>query len=194
MAIEWSRHCFHPVVVLPSGYEVLDFTTTEVPTPSHRWSVGRYDEDRRIYTQELFGGARTVHVGVDLGGPEGTAVHAFADGEVLHAGYNPAHGDYGHVVVTAHRLDGVPLYALHGHLSAASLGCSPRGRRFAAGDVLGWLGGETENGGWPPHVHFQLSWDPPETHDLPGAVARSERDAALRRYPDPRRVLGMVHP
>lgn len=180
---------FHPVLVLPPGTPVLDLTAPW-PAPGPRWSIGRYDEDRAIYTQPLFGGRRTVHVGVDLGGPAHAAVHAFADGVVRYAGDNPAPGDYGPTVVTEHTLDGRPVWALHGHLSRASLAHAPVGRRLAAGDVLGWLGEPHENGGWPPHVHFQLSWDDPGTHDLPGAVAREDRAAALARYPDPRRVLG----
>ena len=187
---------FHPVVVLPPGYAVLDLTRPGDAAgsgPAALWTVGRYDEDRVIYTQTLFEGARTLHVGIDLGGPAGTAVHAFADGEVLHAGVNPAAGDYGPTLVTAHTLDGRPIYALHGHLSGASLERSPIGRRFSAGEVLGWLGEPHENGGWPPHVHFQLSWDRPETHDLPGAVRPSDREAAMRRFPDPRIVLGPLY-
>lgn len=188
---------FHPVVLLPPGYTVLDLSrpwpagaATEAPA---RWTVGRYDEDRVIYTQPLFGGARTLHVGIDIGGPEGTAVHAFSAGEVIHAGVNPAAGDYGPTLVTAHLHEGRPLYALFGHLAAGSLARSPVGRRFQPGDVLGWLGGEHENGGWPPHVHVQLAWERPSTHDLPGAVRPADRADALRRYPDPRMVLGALY-
>lgn len=183
---------FHPVVVLPAGAVVLDLRRpwASVGTP---WTVGRYDEDRVVYTQALFGGERTVHVGIDLGGPAGTAVHAFADGVVVAAGTNPAPGDYGPTIVTAHDLGDRPIWALHGHLSAPSLSRSPVGRRFGAGDVLGWLGEPEENGGWPPHVHFQLSWERPATHDLPGVVRREDRAEALRRYPDPRLVLGPVY-
>jgi murein DD-endopeptidase MepM/ murein hydrolase activator NlpD len=183
---------FHPVLVLPPGYVVLDLTRP-APPPDTPWTLGRYDEVRCIYDQPLFGGERTVHVGIDLGGPVGTAVHAFAEGEVVAAGINPAAGDYGPTVVTAHTVDGAPLYALHGHLSAASLAWSPVGRRFSAGDVLGWLGDRHENGGWPPHVHFQLAIERPVTHDLPGVVHPADRDAALRRFPDPRRVLGPLY-
>ncbi|MDP2311924.1 MAG: peptidoglycan DD-metalloendopeptidase family protein [Pseudomonadota bacterium] len=193
---------FHPVVVLPPGYTVLDLSRPW-PGPSDApagpgpdapvWTVGRYDEDRVIYTQPLFEGGRTLHVGIDLGGPEGTAVHAFGEGEVIHAGVNPAAGDYGPTLVTAHVFEGRPLYALFGHLAAASLARSPVRRRFRAGDVLGWLGAEHENGGWPPHVHVQLAWERPVTHDLPGAVRPADRADALRRYPDPRRVLGPLY-
>lgn len=192
----------HPVLVLPRDYLVLDLTRPPedpvTPGPgtretATRWTVGRYDEDRVIYTQPLFGGARTLHVGIDLGGPAGTAVHAFGPGEIIHAGINPAAGDYGPTLVTAHELDGRPIFALFGHLSAASLARSPIGRRFETGDVLGWLGDPEENGGWPPHVHFQLAWERPFTHDLPGAVRPGDREDALRRYPDPRMILGPLY-
>ena len=195
--VDFARHRFHPVVALPQGYDVNDFTVPEAARSPRTspFDIGRYDEDRLIYTQDLFGGAepRTVHVGLDIGGPAGTEVRAFADGEVIHAGYNRADGDYGHVVVTRHSLDGVDLYALFGHLGRMSLAKSPPGRRFVAGALLGRLGDETENGGWPPHVHVQLAWERPATHDLPGVVSRADRAAALLRFPDPRLVLGPLY-
>lgn len=184
------------MLLLPPDYAVADFTGATLEPPDTPWVVGRYDEARpAMYTQELFSSARNLHVGIDLGGPAGTAVHAFAAGRILHRGYNPADGDYGHVIVTEHPgfLDGAPLYALHGHLSAASVARWSPGDTFERGAVLGWLGDRTENGGWPPHVHFQLAVERPETHDLPGAVDPAEREAALRRFPDPRLVLGPLY-
>eukprot|EP00966_Prymnesium_polylepis_P148582 3432355-Prymnesium_polylepis.1 len=55
------------------------------------------------------------------------------------------------------------------------------------------MGGVHENGGWPSHVHFQLSVVRPETHDMPGVVSASQHHAALKRYPDPRMVLGPLY-
>lgn len=43
------------------------------------------------------------------------------------------------------------------------------------------------------HVHFQLCTEPPETHDMPGAVSLEDRKSALLLYPDPRCVLGMLY-
>jgi murein DD-endopeptidase MepM/ murein hydrolase activator NlpD len=195
--IVWGRHSFHPVLHLPDDAVVLDLTgpiPEEPPTP---WRIGRYDELRpMIYTQSLFAEGdvrRSLHVGIDLGGPVGEPVHAFADGCVLHQGHNPAEGDYGHVIVTEHELDGVKLYALFGHLSARSLGLRMPGEAFSAGSVLGFLGDRHENGGWPSHVHLQLAWARPVTHDMPGAVDPAERAAALGAHPDPRLVLGPVY-
>ena len=159
--------------------------------PRGTWWWGRYDEDRRgVYTTALFAGRRTLHVGVDLGGPVGTPVMAFSDGHVVHAGYNPAPGDYGHVLVTEHQLDGAPIWALWGHLSAASVPLRTPGTTFRAGEVLGWMGAHHDNGGWPPHLHLQLATTRPATHDLPGAVDPAQRPEALAAYPDPARVLG----
>lgn len=183
---------YHPVLMLPPDAPVLDLSGAH-PAGVGPWSVGRYDEVRGIYTQALFSGGRCVHMGVDLGGPAGVAVHSFADAEVILAGDNAQPGDYGPTLVTAQALGDRTLYALYGHLSRASLARSPVGRRVRAGEVLGWLGEPEENGGWPPHVHLQLCWERPLVPDLPGAVTLAEREEARRRYPDPRLVLGPIY-
>jgi hypothetical protein len=183
---------FHPVIAMPPDADALDFSSEEgmnQPRTSP-YSIGRYNEKRIIYTHDLFGGVRNIHMGVDLGAPVGTVVHAFADGHVFCLGINPAEGDYGPTLITVHELEGRRLWALHGHLSHASLAGKSPGDAIEQGQVLGWLGDESENGGWPPHVHFQLSWKEPATHDLPGAVSDAEHAQALLDFPDPALVLG----
>lgn len=197
--IDFSRFHFHPVIHLPPGYEVFDFTSGYDPGRSLAtgFGVGRYNEDRRgMYTASLFkqgDEARTIHVGVDLGAPVGTPVHAFFGGEIFLAGYNGAEGDYGHTLITRHELGGKPLWALHGHLSAASTEGKRPGQKFAAGEVIAWLGDRHENGGWNPHLHFQLCLVEPQACDLPGVVSRAHLAEALRIYPDPRLVLGPLY-
>ena len=192
-----TRGCvFAPVIDLPAGYEVYDFTAGYDParTLQSPYGVGRYDERRvGMYTTALFEGRRDVHMGVDLAAPVGTEVHAFADGEVHRFGYNPAPGDYGHTLVTRHDVRGVTVYALHGHLSARSLEGRFEGQPVVRGEVIAWLGDRHENGGWNPHLHFQLSLVRPEVADLPGVVTVADREEALRRYPDPRLVLGPLY-
>jgi murein DD-endopeptidase MepM/ murein hydrolase activator NlpD len=160
-----------------------------------KFDVGRYNERRRsMYESELFGEkdpwsedeTRDIHVGVDIGGVVGTPIHVVADGHVHSCGYNPAQLDYGHVIISEHELNGRKVWALHGHLSAQSVVGKRSGDRLVQGDVLGWIGDEHENGGWPPHVHFQLSLVEPATHDLPGVVSASQHAQALVDYPDPR--------
>lgn len=189
-----------------------DRKKSKIITP---FTVGRYDEDRRnMYSSDLFDAsngsdARTVHVGIDIGGPVGTKVHAFADGVVHSAGHNPEWGDYGHVIVVEHELptsvssnpsdDDVEspaskVYALYGHLDAGSIRGKKPGKRIKKGQVIGKMGDLKDNGGWyDPHVHFQLSTNPPPTHDMPGVVSAADRPKALVEYPDPRLVLGSLY-
>jgi peptidoglycan LD-endopeptidase LytH len=183
----------HPALHLPPRYEVLDLRSGPL-APQGAYSVGRYDEVRaQVYSAPLFGGERTLHVGVDLGAPAGTPVFAFKEGRVYAQGALPARGDYGHALITQHEWRGAPLWALYGHLSASSVGRLEVGQEVARGAPLGWLGAPEENGGWAPHLHFQLSRLPPRGHDMPGAVSPHEREEALWRFPDPRLVLGALY-
>lgn len=195
--MDLSGYRFHPVLELPAEYEVFDFTQGYDPERALRspWGVGRYDERRRgMYTTELFTqDARDVHVGIDLGAPEGTPVFTFWEGTLFRLGVNPAPGDYGPTLVTRHELGGVALYALYGHLALRSLEGRAEGQRLARGETLGYVGGRHENGGWNPHLHFQLALEAPEKADLPGVVHLRDREEALRRFPDPRLVLGPIY-
>lgn len=186
---------FHPVVRLPAHYEVLDFTRMRTYPNSEpgAFSIGRYNEKRAgVYDFELFAGNRDNHIGIDIGGPIGTEVHAFYEGEIFLLGDNQNRGDYGPTVITRHQLGDIELYALHGHLSRSSL-TRKVGDKIAAGEVIGWFGDESENGGWPAHLHFQISLIPPLTADMPGAVSDGDLEAALKIYPDPRCLLGPIY-
>ena len=192
--IDWGSKEYRPVVDMPDDYTVLDLSLGVWNQPETEFSVGKYDEVRpHLYNTELFGGERNVHIGIDIGGPVGTPCMAFMDGEISHFGYNPAAGDYGNVVITKHEISGFSVWALYGHLDAESIGDKTVGQRVVAGEVVAWFGSFEENGGWEPHLHFQLSLIEPETHDMPGVVAPENRDQALKDYPDPRNVLGPIY-
>ena len=181
------------------------------------FTVGKYDEQRKnVYETDLFhdfsneidgfSGERDLHVGIDLGGPVGTKVYAVADGVIHSVGYNAAPGDYGYVIVIEHSIpDAIfndlsrckdsekKLYALYGHLGRKLVADFKVGRKIKAGDLIAFIGDFSENGGWPPHVHFQLSLEAPYTHDMPGVVAMKDRHRSLLKYPDPRLLLGPLY-
>jgi peptidoglycan LD-endopeptidase LytH len=191
---------FHPVIELPADYEIYDFSRRYDPDRHLKspFGIGRYDEKRiGMYETEIFqgeGGQRNVHMGVDIGAPVGTPVHAFADGEIFLFGYNGAAGDYGYTVITKHGdVNGETLYALHGHLGQRSVEGKAAGQKVKRGEVIAWVGDRHENGGWNPHLHFQLSRVKPEVCDMPGAVSDADRAKALEIYPDPRLVLGPIY-
>ena len=163
--------------------------------------IGRYDEDRRgMYSSDLFskhadGEERSVHVGIDIGGPVGTKVHSFADGILAYAGYLEEHGDYGNVVIVQYTLTNQrTIWALYGHLDSPSTEGKKEGSPIKKGQVLGRFGDVHQNGGWAdPHVHFALATNDPFEHDLPGVVRMKDRPRALCQYPDPRFVLGPIY-
>ena len=75
---------FHPIVQVPEDYWVLDLQKPQSDwNQYYDFTIGRYDEDRKgMYTQALFGGERTIHVGLDIGGPVHTPIFAFEDGTI----------------------------------------------------------------------------------------------------------------
>ncbi|MDG5767289.1 peptidoglycan DD-metalloendopeptidase family protein [Balneolales bacterium ANBcel1] len=185
-------------------------------------SIGRYNEKRRdMYRSVLFGGVRDIHMGLDFWVPEGTPVYAFADGEVLMFRDNANDGDYGPTIITRHEGPVVrhllkqirdrakgnrygqqetaentsegALFALYGHLSRGSLSGLFPGMPFGKGQQIALVGGEHENGGWAPHLHFQLSLEPPSEPDMPGVVSERDLPEALGRYPDPALVTGRYY-
>lgn len=197
--VDFSPYTFHPVIPLPPGYEVYDFTRSYDPNRPLKtpFGIGRYNEKRAgMYTTELFkdpAGVRNIHIGIDIAAPVGTAVHSFWQGEIFLYGNNDRPGDYGFTVITKHDFGGQALYALYGHLGAASVEGKSRGQKIRAGEVIARVGDKHENGGWNPHLHFQLSWVEPKVCDMPGTVNERDLAEALRTYPDPRLVLGPLY-
>ena len=196
-ALDCSGIHFTPVMALPSSLPVFDFSKTYDParTLETPFGVGKYDEVRpTMYTEPQFASqVRNIHMGIDLAAPEGTQVFAFYPGEIYAFGVNALPQDYGPTIITRHDIKGQRVYALYGHLSVASLENLKRGQAIESGAIIGTLGAHSENGGWNPHLHFQLSRIEPSGYDLPGAVSAQHRSWARRAFPDPRIVLGPLY-
>jgi 4-aminobutyrate aminotransferase-like enzyme len=162
--------------------------------------VGRYDEPRLLYTSALFGSnqnpteeRRTVHLGIDLFVPAGSKVQAPLDGVVHTVADNQAPLDYGPVVILKHAMDGNrEVFTLYGHLSRGSIQKLSVGQRVAKGEAFASIGTIEENGGWPPHLHFQIIADLLELDkDFPGVALASERAIWKSICPDPNLLLGI---
>lgn len=188
---------FHPVIQLPEGTPVLDLSLGRPITARDKlegYAIGRYLEKRPgIYSAPLFGGIRDIHVGIDFFAPVGEPIYAFTDCEVFLMEYRGEPGDYGTTVVTKQVVRGKDIYALFGHLDIRSLIGKAPGTHLRKGDTIGWVGDTSDNGGWVPHLHFQLSVEPPGVCDMPGVVSEKDLKAAEALYPDPRLVLGPIY-
>ena len=100
---------------------------------------------------------RSVHLGVDLCIEAETPIYAFADGVVRSVHDNNIDKDYGPTVILEHELEnGDNFYSLYGHLSLSCIDNLSNGDSVKQGELIGHIGDETVNGGWIPHLHFQI--------------------------------------
>ena len=162
--------------------------------------IGRYDEARLLYTSPLFGASenptderRTIHLGIDLFATPGTPVHAPLDGVVHAVAINTAQLDYGPLVILRHTTgDGEEFFTLNGHLARESFDALHVGQRIARGQQFASVGDVHENGGWTPHLHFQIILDLLEHRsDFPGVAPASQRNVWTSLAPDPNLLLGI---
>jgi murein DD-endopeptidase MepM/ murein hydrolase activator NlpD len=92
-----------------------------------------------------FTGDTAFHSGLDIGAPEGTAVHAARDGSVAEVGTSPVLGTY---VVITHPGGWQTVY---GHLSSVAV---VAGGKVALGALVGGVGSTGKATG--PHLHFEV--------------------------------------
>ncbi len=162
--------------------------------------IGRYDEARLVYTSELFQSKsndgpewRTVHLGLDIFIEPGSPVFAPLDATVHSFRNNAGPLDYGPTIILQHSVAaGVTFYTLFGHLSADSLENLREGIPVKRGVRIGKIGDAAVNGGWPPHLHFQIITDLlGRRGDFPGVARPSERAIWLSVSPDPNLIAGL---
>ena len=156
--------------------------------------VGGYLENRVIYHRSAHfaaaGEPRSLHLGVDVWLPAGTAVLAPLPAVVHSLADNDNFGDYGPTVILRHELAGTAFYSLYGHLARAEWQRLCPGQALAQGEAFATVGPPPENGDWPPHLHFQLIADMQGRRgDFPGVARPSERAYWADLCPDPNLVL-----
>ncbi|MBU0545934.1 peptidoglycan DD-metalloendopeptidase family protein, partial [Patescibacteria group bacterium] len=141
----------------------------------------------------LFAGeseSRSLHLGIDVFVPTGTPLYAPLNGTVHSFRDNAEQGDYGPTIIIRHELDGVLFYTLYGHLSRESMASLRVGQNFASGDRLAEIGATKINGGWPPHVHFEIITDMlGRVGDFFGVAPLSRREYFANLCPDPNLIL-----
>ena len=163
-------------------------------------AIGRYDEARLLYSSPLFGSSanptderRTVHLGLDLFAAPGTAIHAPLDGVVHKTAVQAAPQDYGPLVILRHETtDATEFFTLYGHLSRDACHQLQPGQHIARGQPFARIGTLQENGGWAPHLHFQIILDLLDLDtDFPGVARASQRTVWTALSPDPNLLLGI---
>ncbi|WP_154224057.1 aminotransferase class III-fold pyridoxal phosphate-dependent enzyme [Marinicella rhabdoformis] len=181
-----------------SNFDLIDFKINQLQKCHPDAHIaGGYGECRPFYTSDAFklqGNQgyeyRTCHLGLDVWSSAHAPVHAPLDGEVISAHINPGDKDYGPTLIVKHEINGLAFYTLYGHLSHESLGISPVGKKVKRGDLLCTLGLPHENGGWSPHLHFQIISNLlGNTHDFAGACRPKDWPIMKQICLDPMHLL-----
>lgn len=193
-----SSYNFAPVMHYPDPEQlyVLDLSKGYDPEfiRSKKWAIGKYNEKRTgMYTADQYKGKRNIHMGIDIWTEAGAPVFSFYEGRIAYMKDHRQGGNYGPMLILRYQLDETELFALYGHLDRPSLEKFRIGDRVESGQKIAHLGEKEVNGGWAPHLHFQLSVQDPGQPDMPGVVAEDEREKALALYPDPQLILGKLY-
>lgn len=129
--------------------------------------IGPWGEARTVYCGDMFrsrlieGERRDRHLGLDLFMPAGTKLYTPMAATVKSVEIEEDPLGYGGLVALLHEPEGCPSFVtLWGHLAHEAALRLKSGDRLEAGALVGEMGGHAENGGWAPHLHFQISVDP----------------------------------
>ena len=162
--------------------------------------IGGYGEPRLIYTAPAFmlgdhipQGRRSVHIGVDVFVDAGTAVQAPLAAEVLYVENREMHLDYGGMVILSHMTpEQDNFFTMYGHLNPTSISHLSAGNKIKAGECFGKLGSQNQNGGWSPHLHFQLAFlTDGLSQDWPGVVDPDELYFWSKVFPNPASLMNL---
>jgi murein DD-endopeptidase MepM/ murein hydrolase activator NlpD len=129
-----------------------DQTVLLSSTPSI-WPVRGYLSAGFGNRLDPFTGQRDFHPGIDISTPQGTKIHAPADGVVIAVGVK---GAYGNAVTVDH---GFGIMTRYGHM--ASFNVRP-GQRIRRGDVIGFVGSTGRS--TAPHLHYEV-WVRDQAHN-----------------------------
>jgi 4-aminobutyrate aminotransferase-like enzyme/Ser/Thr protein kinase RdoA (MazF antagonist) len=183
-------------------FSIQPHEAQQLINPNLQLALGYYLEPRLVYTDKAFkngswpsSNRRTVHLGLDIFAPAGTALHAPLAAKVEAIDNRQANLDYGGVVILRHQSPrGDDFYSLYGHLNPSSVTQLKVGQELSAGDVFAHLGEPSHNGGWDPHVHVQLALSIEGMgYDWPGAVDPDDINLWQSVCPNPSLLLNLNH-
>ena len=160
--------------------------------------IGLYKEKRKVYKSSNFISLleeyrrRNIHLGIDIFIDHGTNIYSPCNGKVVILGNNNLRYDYGPTLVLEHQYKNKKFYTLYGHLSKIIFSKLIIGKKIKKGEWIGRIGKTKENGGWLPHLHFQIILDLMDyKENFPGVGEDFLIDIWSKISPDPNLILGI---
>ena len=164
---------------------------------------GGYLEDRSfLWKGSYMEPSKFLHLGVDIVAKAGSAVHIDVDAELMQI-YDDTPEEHGWGTRLLFRIEdpysnqewpGEYTYLVFGHLAPIRWPYHQIGKKYKAGDQIGFLGTPEQNGGWSSHLHVQAIRGIIDEFIvnpalLDGYGELSELGPLSRRYPDPTRFF-----
>lgn len=179
---------------LNSTEALTDYVLKTLKKEKKEVGVGGYMEDRLIYKRSKHfdndGEPRSIHLGIDIWIEAGMPIYSPLPGVIHSFKNNETFGDYGPTLILEHLIEGETFYTLYGHLSSDSIQNKEKGQQVRRGDIIAKIGTDTVNGGWPPHLHFQLITDMLGNEgDFQGVAPPSAKEYFHKLCIDPNYIL-----
>lgn len=159
-------------------------------------AYGGYLEERKIYKNSKrfqsnhYDEERNIHLGVDFWCAINTPVLSVLRGKIHSIRNNDDAGNYGPTIVVEHNIQGEKFYTLYGHLSIESMEFVSVGQEVEDGEQIGFIGDASINGGYAPHLHFQIIEDIQGHYgDYPGVGSKSDLYFYKDNCPNPNTLL-----
>ncbi len=130
---------------------------SQEPTPAYNFQFPCKNQgDWKVNCNDFWGTCNLPnkwHTGEDVPALASAPVYSPANGIVKHTKNRTG---YGNVIIIEHLAGSEYVCSLMGHLRSRDLQVSV-GQTVTIGDLLGYLGDSSENGGWVSHFHFAIN-------------------------------------
>lgn len=158
---------------------------------------GGYLERRSLYDEKsLFqkdNHQRNIHIGVDFWTDAGEDILCPYDGQIHSFADNKGLGNYGPCIILKHQNNQEVFFTLYGHLSRESLVGIKTGLSVKQHQVFCSLGIAEENGGYVPHLHFQIIKDIQDFKgDYPGVCNEADLEFYKNNTINPEEFLHLL--
>ena len=149
-----------------------------------------YDSsDYEVLTERGFEN-RTTHLGIDFWVNEKTSINSIEDGIIKIITNDKTSKGYGGLIIIEHNLGSLKFYSLYGHLTDQKKSKLKVGDFVEKGEKIAEIGSVKENGGWSPHLHFQIMLTLLDyKNDFPGVCLESEKKVWSSICPNPNLIL-----
>lgn len=183
-------------VDIQNSADLKTYIQNKLMSKSSKVAYGGYLEKRDLYNKvgrfNTNYNQRDIHLGYDFWANAGEIIISPLSGRVHSFSNNDDLGNYGPTIILEHKLQENTVYSLYGHLSLKSISNIVVGQEIQKGEAFAEIGRSDVNGGYLPHLHFQIiKYLEGYSGDYPGVCHQSNLDFYKQNTLNPNLFLGI---